>query len=77
MSYENFEFPVVKRLREKDYDVLTTKDAGNDNQRIPDEDVLNSIEDLFSQVRGYPNDPGNDRSRKVIGYSIRRLLPFR
>jgi predicted nuclease of predicted toxin-antitoxin system len=37
---ENFEFPVVKRLREKGYDVLTTRDAGNDNQRIPDEDVL-------------------------------------
>jgi Domain of unknown function (DUF5615) len=37
---ENFEFPVVKRLREKGYDVLTTREAGKDNQRIPDEDVL-------------------------------------
>ncbi len=37
---ENFEFPVVRRLREKSYDVLTTRDAGNDNQRISDEDVL-------------------------------------
>ena len=37
---ENFEFPVVKRFREKGYDVLTTRDAGNDNQRILDEDVL-------------------------------------
>jgi predicted nuclease of predicted toxin-antitoxin system len=37
---ENFEFPVVRRLREKGYDVLTTREAGKDNQRIPDEDVL-------------------------------------
>ena len=37
---ENFELPVVKRLREKGYDVLTTREAGKDNQRIPDEDVL-------------------------------------
>ncbi len=38
---ENFELPVVKRLREKGYDVLTTREAEKDNQRIPDEDVLN------------------------------------
>ena len=37
---ENFELPVVKRLREKGYDVLTPREAGKDNQRIPDEDVL-------------------------------------
>jgi predicted nuclease of predicted toxin-antitoxin system len=37
---ENFEFPVVRRLREKGYDVLTTREAGKDNQSIPDEDVL-------------------------------------
>ena len=37
---ENFEFPVVMRLREKGYDVLTTREAGKDNQSIPDEDVL-------------------------------------
>jgi hypothetical protein len=30
----------VRRLREKGYDVLTTRDAGKDNQSIPDEDVL-------------------------------------
>jgi Domain of unknown function (DUF5615) len=27
---DNFEFPVVKRLREKGYDVLTTREAGKD-----------------------------------------------
>jgi Domain of unknown function (DUF5615) len=37
---ENFEFPVVRRLREKGYDILTTGEAGKDNQCIPDEDVL-------------------------------------
>ena len=37
---ENFESPVVRRLREKSYDVLTTREAGKDNQSIPDEDVL-------------------------------------
>jgi hypothetical protein len=40
MSYENFELPVVRRLREKGYDVLTTREAGKDNQKIPDEYVL-------------------------------------
>ena len=37
---ENFEFPVVKKLREKDYDSLTALEAGNANQGISDEDVL-------------------------------------
>jgi predicted nuclease of predicted toxin-antitoxin system len=37
---ENFELPVVKKLREKGYDVLTTREAGKDNQGIPDEEVL-------------------------------------
>ncbi|WP_295619036.1 DUF5615 family PIN-like protein [Chamaesiphon sp. GL140_3_metabinner_50] len=37
---ENFELPVVKKLREKGYDVLTALEAGNANQGIPDEDVL-------------------------------------
>jgi predicted nuclease of predicted toxin-antitoxin system len=37
---ENFEIPVVKKLREKGYDVLTTREAGKDNQGIPDEEVL-------------------------------------
>ncbi len=35
---ENFEFPVVRRIREKGYDLLTTRDAGKDNQSIPDEE---------------------------------------
>ena len=37
---ENFTFPVVKLLRDFGHDVLTSADAGNANQRIPDEDVL-------------------------------------
>ena len=37
---ENFERPVVEKLREKGYDVLTAQEAGNANQGIPDEDVL-------------------------------------
>jgi predicted nuclease of predicted toxin-antitoxin system len=37
---ENFPLPVVKLLREFGHDVLTSADAGNANQRIPDEDVL-------------------------------------
>jgi predicted nuclease of predicted toxin-antitoxin system len=37
---ENFELPVVKKLREKGYDVLTALEAGNANQGIPDEEVL-------------------------------------
>ncbi len=37
---ENFELPVIIRLREKGYDILTALEAGNANQVIPDEDVL-------------------------------------
>jgi predicted lactoylglutathione lyase len=40
MSYENFELPVIKKLREKGYDILTALEAGNANQGIPDEEVL-------------------------------------
>lgn len=37
---ENFPFPVVEFLRAFGHDVLTAKDAGNANQKIPDENVL-------------------------------------
>ncbi len=37
---ENFPFHVVELLRLWGHDVLTSLDAGNANQRIPDEDVL-------------------------------------
>ena len=37
---ENFERPVVEKLREKGYDILTAQEAGNANQGIPDDDVL-------------------------------------
>lgn len=37
---ENFPFPVIEFLRAFGHDVLTAKDAGNTNQKIPDENVL-------------------------------------
>lgn len=37
---ENFPLPVVLLLRQKGYDVLTSLDAGNANQSIPDDEVL-------------------------------------
>ena len=37
---ENFPLPVVLHLRQLGYDVLTSLDAGNANQRIPDDAVL-------------------------------------
>ncbi len=37
---ENFEAPVINKLREKGYDILTALEAGNANQGIPDEEVL-------------------------------------
>ena len=37
---ENFPLPAVKILRDFGHDILTSADAGNANQRIPDEDVL-------------------------------------
>ncbi len=41
---ENFPLAVVELLRSFGYDVLTSLDAGNANQRIPDEDVLKFAE---------------------------------
>ncbi len=38
---ENFYYAVVEMLQQLGHDVLTTKAAGNDNRRIPDEEVLN------------------------------------
>ena len=37
---ENFPLPEIKFLRNFGHDILTAKEAGNANQRIPDEDVL-------------------------------------
>lgn len=37
---ENFPLPVVESLRELGHDVLTSAEAGNANQGIPDEEVL-------------------------------------
>ncbi len=37
---ENFPLPVVEFLRAFGHDVLTARDAGNANLRIPDENVL-------------------------------------
>jgi hypothetical protein len=37
---ENFPFPTVEELRRRGHDVLTSLDAGNAGQRIPDEEVL-------------------------------------
>ena len=49
-SNENFDLQVVKFLREFGYDVLTSTEAGNANQRIPDDEVLKFVS---SQNRGY------------------------
>lgn len=37
---ENFPLPVVELLRTFGHDVLTARQAGNANLRIPDEEVL-------------------------------------
>ncbi|MGL5808038.1 MAG: DUF5615 family PIN-like protein [Xenococcaceae cyanobacterium] len=37
---EQFPFPVVDRLRVMGYDVLTVRDAKQDNKQIPDDEVL-------------------------------------
>jgi len=39
-SNENLSFILVKELRDLGHDVLTSYEAGNANQRIPDERVL-------------------------------------
>ena len=37
---EQFSLPVVQRLRALGYDILTAQEAGQANQRIPDDQVL-------------------------------------
>jgi hypothetical protein len=37
---ENFPLPVVERLRQLGHDVLTTTDAGNNEQALADQEVL-------------------------------------
>ncbi|WP_347277474.1 DUF5615 family PIN-like protein [Pseudanabaena sp. FACHB-2040] len=37
---EQFPLPVVQRLRAIEYDLLTVQEAGQANQRVPDEEVL-------------------------------------
>ncbi len=37
---ENFRLPVVQALRDLGHYVLTTREAGNDNQEIEDAEVL-------------------------------------
>ena len=37
---ENFPLPIVQTLRYLGHDVLTSLEAGNANQRIPDDAVL-------------------------------------
>lgn len=39
-SNENFPLPMVRKLREKGYDILTSLEADQANQGIPDEYVL-------------------------------------
>ena len=45
-SDENFAFPVVEALRTLGHDVLTIADDGLDNQRTPDEVVLQRASEL-------------------------------
>jgi hypothetical protein len=40
-SNENFDLQVVECLRQLGHDVLTAFEAGNANQRVPDDQVLN------------------------------------
>jgi hypothetical protein len=40
-SNENFPLPAVEKLRALGHDVLTTREVGNSDQALPDEDVLN------------------------------------
>ncbi len=67
---ENFDFAVVQHLRNLKHDILTTKDAGNANQNIPDEAVLAfahaekrvvvtfNYNDFIKMHRQFPNHSG-------------------
>jgi predicted nuclease of predicted toxin-antitoxin system len=47
---ENFPLRVVEALRQLGHDVLTVREAGHDNQRIEDADVLTSAIDASRSV---------------------------
>ncbi|MBL7797270.1 MAG: DUF5615 family PIN-like protein [Saprospiraceae bacterium] len=67
---ENFDFAVVEILRDLHHDILTTLEAGNANQSIPDEDVLSfahahrrivvtfNYQDFKQLHRTFPNHSG-------------------
>jgi len=49
-SNENFPLPVVRMLRDKGHDVLTTLDAGKAGAAIPDADVVRFATELGRAV---------------------------
>lgn len=49
-SNENFPIPIVRELRKLGHDVLTSFDAGQANQGIPDNEVLAYAHDLGRAV---------------------------
>ena len=61
---EQFPFQVVELLRNFEHDVLTVQEAGNANQRIPDDQVL---EFAIGQERSILVSVMN-YSRKIYGH---------
>jgi predicted nuclease of predicted toxin-antitoxin system len=68
---ENFELPVIDKLRAKGYDILTALEAGNANQGIPDEEVLSfAIEEHRAVITLNYNDFKNLHKRDHNHYGI-------
>ncbi len=74
---ENFPIKVALALREMGHDVLTSHEAGNANQRIPDEEVLEfagktgrilltlNRRDFIDIHKKTPNHAGIEFARKI------------
>ena len=68
---ENFELPVIKKLRARGYDILTALEAGNANQGIPDEEVLSyAVKEHRAVITLNYNDFKNLHKRNDNHYGI-------
>ena len=74
-SNENFPLPTVKALRKLGHDILTTEEAGNANQQIPDDEVLRyAIEKeraILTINHSYDTRRRRSRKRKAPALAIR------
>lgn len=66
---ENLTFELVELLRQQGYDVLTSLEAGNANQRIPDDQVLRTATEDNRAVLTFNRDDFLRLHRSGVNHS--------